>query len=168
MANLYIITGPAGVGKSTVSRKIASLSKKSVLIEGDDIYHHVISSYTPAWKEGNHLEVFWKVCFETIKIYLNYGYDVVFNYIITPKNLDDIKNNFKGYNKKFAVLIVDEQTILQRDKTRPIDCQMKDRCLILLNNFKNYDFGEDYFLDSSSLTENETAEKILSDEKYNL
>lgn len=27
MANLYIITGPAGVGKSTVSRKIASLSK---------------------------------------------------------------------------------------------------------------------------------------------
>ena len=102
------------------------------------------------------------------KIYLNYGYDVVFNYIITPKSLNDIKNTFKGYNKKFAVLIVDNQTILQRDKTRPVDCQMKDRCLILLNNFKNYDFGKDYFLDSSSLTENETAEKILSDEKYNL
>ena len=128
----------------------------------------MISSYTPAWKEGNHLEVFWKVCLETIKIYLNYEYDVIFNYIITPKDLDNIKNTFEGYNKKFAVLIVDEQTILQRDKKRPIDCQMKDRCLILLNNFKNYDFGEDYFLDSSSLTENETAEKILSDEKYNL
>ena len=38
MADLYIITGPAGVGKSTISRKIAECKSKSVLIEGDDIY----------------------------------------------------------------------------------------------------------------------------------
>ena len=38
---LYIITGPAGVGKSTISKGIASSSSKSVLIEGDEIYHHV-------------------------------------------------------------------------------------------------------------------------------
>lgn len=31
---LYIITGPAGVGKSTISKKIAESKKKSVLIEG--------------------------------------------------------------------------------------------------------------------------------------
>lgn len=31
MSKLYIITGPAGVGKSTVSRKIAESKKKSVL-----------------------------------------------------------------------------------------------------------------------------------------
>ena len=42
---LYIITGPAGVGKSTISKKIAESKKKSVLIEGDDIYHHVIGGY---------------------------------------------------------------------------------------------------------------------------
>jgi len=34
--NLYIITGPAGVGKSTISRKIAEDLEKSVLLEGDD------------------------------------------------------------------------------------------------------------------------------------
>lgn len=45
MPNLYIITGPAGVGKSTISRKIAELKNKSVLIEGDDIYHHVVGGY---------------------------------------------------------------------------------------------------------------------------
>ena len=33
---LYIITGPAGVGKSTISKKIAESKKKSVLIEGDE------------------------------------------------------------------------------------------------------------------------------------
>lgn len=65
MSKLYIITGPAGVGKSTVLRKIAE-SKKSVLIEGDDIYHQVIGGYVQARKEENHLDVFWKICISTI------------------------------------------------------------------------------------------------------
>ena len=79
MPILYIITGPAGVGKSTISKELAKSSNKSVLIEGDDIYHQVISGYIPAWKEGNHLQTFWKVCLNIIKIYLGDGYDVIFN-----------------------------------------------------------------------------------------
>lgn len=39
MTTLYIITGPAGVGKSTISKKIAISKERSALIEGDDIYH---------------------------------------------------------------------------------------------------------------------------------
>ena len=91
MSNLYIITGPSGVGKSTVSEEIAKLSNKSVLIEGDDIYHQVVGGYIQAWKEGNHLETFWKVCINIIKIYLYDNFDVVFNYIVTPENLELLK-----------------------------------------------------------------------------
>ena len=47
MPILYIITGPAGVGKSTISKELAMSSNKSVLIEGDDIYHQVVGGYTP-------------------------------------------------------------------------------------------------------------------------
>lgn len=50
MPNLYIITGPAGVGKSTISKKIAEYKGKSALIEGDEIYHQVVGGYIPAWK----------------------------------------------------------------------------------------------------------------------
>lgn len=53
MARLYLITGPAGVGKSTISKKIAETKNKSVLIEGDDIYHQVIGGYVQAWKYRN-------------------------------------------------------------------------------------------------------------------
>lgn len=35
MSKLYIISGPAGVGKSTISKRIAESKKKTVLIEGD-------------------------------------------------------------------------------------------------------------------------------------
>lgn len=48
MSNLYIITGPAGVGKSTISKKITESKKKSVLIEGDEIYHQVVGGYVQA------------------------------------------------------------------------------------------------------------------------
>ena len=68
MPNLYIITGPAGVGKSTISNMIAESKEKSALIEGDTIYHQVIGGYEVAWKEGNHLDTFWKVCIRLLSI----------------------------------------------------------------------------------------------------
>ena len=52
MAKLYVITGPAGVGKSTISRKIAEASSKSALIEGDDLYSQIVGGYLIPGKKG--------------------------------------------------------------------------------------------------------------------
>lgn len=166
MANLYIITGPAGVGKSTVSKKIAGSKNKSVLIEGDDIYAQVIGSYTSAWKEGNHLDVFWDVCINSIKIYLSYGYDVVFNYIVTPDILERLKKEFKEYTSKFVVLLSDEETLIKRDKQRPEDCQMNERCLILLDNFKKKDYNQDNILDTTNLSIDDTVNIINTNNRF--
>ena len=166
MSNLYIITGPAGVGKSTISKKIAESKKKSALIEGDDIYHQVVGGYVQAWKEGNHLDTFWKVCINSIKLYLEDGYDVIFNYIINPENLYTIKNEFKDYTIKFVVLLVDEDTLLSRDKERPEDCQMKDRCITLLNNFKNKNYNVQNILDTTNLSVDETINIIENNDKF--
>lgn len=163
---LYLITGPAGVGKSTVSMKIAESSNKSVLLEGDDFYHQVVSSYEPAWLEGNHLDVFWKVVESTIKIYLDNGYDVVFNYIIGEEDYLRLKELFKDYEVKFTILLVDEKTILERDKLRPVDCQMKERCIILLNNFLRKNYPEENKLYTQDLTVEETVKEIVKSKKY--
>lgn len=166
MNTLYLITGPAGVGKSTISKEIALRKEKSVLIEGDDIYHHVIGSYVSPWKEGNHLSTFWKVCIETIKIYLNDGYDVVFNYIIEEENLEEIKKKFNNYKIKFVCLLTSGEDLIRRDKERPEDYQMGNRCLVLLNDFKNKKFNSDNFLNTSNLSVLETVEIIEKEEKY--
>ena len=42
MNKLYIITGPAGVGKSTISYEIGKKLAKSVVIEGDTIYNFIV------------------------------------------------------------------------------------------------------------------------------
>lgn len=153
-------------GKSTISKKIAENSKKSALIEGDDIYHQVVGGYISPWKEGNHLDIFWEVSLDTILHYLKEGYDVIFNYIISPKNLEKIKEKFKDYKIKFTVLLVDEETILKRDKERPLDCQMKERCLVLLNNFKNHNYNEKYIIDTSNITVDDTLKTILNEDRF--
>lgn len=166
MPILYIITGPAGVGKSTISKELAMSSNKSVLIEGDDIYHQVVSGYVPAWKDGNHLQTFWKVCVDIIKIYLDDGYDVIFNYIVTPKNIEMIKDEFKNYIIKFVVLLANEATLLSRDKERPEDCQMKERCITLLNSFKSRNYNSQNILDTTNLSISETVKFIKEEEKF--
>lgn len=166
MPILYIITGPAGVGKSTISKELAMSSNKSVLIEGDDIYHHVVGGYTPAWKDGNHLQTFWKICVDIIKIYLDDGYDVIFNYIVTPKNIEMIKDKLKSYILKFVVLLTDEATLLSRDKERPEDCQMKERCITLLNSFKSRNYNAQNILDTTNLSISNTLEIIRNDNRF--
>ena len=166
MANLYIITGPSGVGKSTISRKVAESKTKSVLIEGDYIYSQVIGSYESAWKEGNHLDVFWDVSINSIKTYLSYGYDVIFNYIVTPNILVKFKEEFKQYTTKFVVLLSDEETLLKRDKQRPKDYQMNERCLILLDSFKNKNHNQNNILDTTNLTIEDTVNLINTDNKF--
>ena len=166
MANLYIITGPSGVGKSTISREIANRKSKSALIEGDEIYHQVVGGYVQAWKEGNHLDIFWKVCINTIKIYLENGYDVVFNYIISPEEIEILRKEFNNYTIKFVVLIVDEKTIVLRDKERPEDCQMKERCIVLLNKFKDRNYNSNNVLDTTNLNIDETVKIIENNNQF--
>ena len=166
MAKLYIITGPAGVGKSTISKGIAESSEKSVLIEGDEIYHQVVGGYVPAWKEGNHLDVFWKVCMDIIKDYLDYGYDVIFNYIIEKERFHELKEQFSNIDMKFIVLLLKEETLLQRDKERPEGCQMKERCLVLLKEFIDYQYDEKNILYTDNLTIEETIKEVIFNDRF--
>lgn len=145
---------------------MANLSNKSALIEGDDIYHQVIGGYIHAWKEGKHLETFWKVCINIIKTYLENGFDVIFNYIITPENIELIKSEFKDYIIKFIVLLTDETTLLSRDKERDKDYQMNERCLTLLNSFKCKNYDTKNILDTSNLSVNETVDIIKNDIRF--
>ena len=135
MNKLYVITGPAGVGKSTVSYELGKRLDKSVVIEGDTIYNFFVGGRIKPWYPNAPLDLFWENSIMLIKSYLENGYDVVFNYIIKNKQLENLKETFKDYDFIFSCLLVDEPTIIKRDLLRPEDCQMHERSLILLKEF---------------------------------
>ena len=162
MNKLYVITGPAGVGKSTVSYELGKKLDKSVVIEGDTIYNFFVGGRIKPWYPNAPLDLFWKNSIMLIKSYLENGYDVLFNYIIKNKELENLKEVFKDYEFIFSCLLVDESTIIKRDLLRPEDCQMHERCLVLLKEFMNCNYDNKYIIDSSNLTVEETVEKILN------
>lgn len=168
MSKLYLITGPAGVGKSAVSKIIAENLNKSAHIEGDEIYHFIKGGYVSPWLSGNHLDIFWKNSICIISNFLRDGYDVVFNYTINKRKQEELKNVFNDADIKFVVLIADEETIIKRDKERPLDCQMGERSIVLLNKFKNENFESKYILDTSKLSVEETVNLIEKEERFKL
>ena len=62
--------------------------------------------------------------------------------------------------------MVDENTLLLRDKERPEDCQMKERCITLLKSFKNNNYNEKNILDTSKLSISETISIIESENRF--
>lgn len=166
MSKLYLITGPAGVGKSTVSKLLATSKEKCALIEGDDIYHLVEGGYVSPWKDGNHMKVFWDNVIDIINNFLENGYDVVFNYIINKNELERIKNTFSTTKIKFTLLIADDQVLIDRDNEREEDCRMGERVLILKNELVNQNFNEKYILNTTDLSVLETIERIENNDNY--
>ena len=166
MNKLYIITGPAGVGKSTISNIISNNLEKSVLIEGDDIYNQFKAGRISPWKENAPLDLFWENCLFLINNYLKNDYDVVFNYIIKKEQLNRLTKTFKDYEIKFINLMVDEKTIIERDKERPNDCRMGERSLILLQEFKDTNYDKKYILDTTNMSIEETVQEIITNNRF--
>ncbi len=166
MSTLYVITGPAGVGKSTISKRLVKSLPKAALIEGDEIYHYIKSGYVSPWLDGNHLPLFWKNSLDMIVNTLDAGYDVVFNYIVQKGNLQEIKKRCKGHNVKFVVLLVDKQTLLERDSRRPKSCQMGERCLVLLDSFIKKGFDDKYILNTAALDVKQSVRTILDEDRF--
>ena len=76
------------------------------------------------------------------------------------------KLRIQNYRIKFIVLLVDENTLLLRDKEIPEDCQMKELCITLLKSFKNNNYNEKNILDTSKLSINEIISIIENDNRF--
>ena len=63
-------------------------------------------------------------------------------------------------------MLVDEKTLLKRDAERPEDCQMKDRCIVLLNNFKKHDYDERFIIDTGKVGIDESAKMAIEEDRF--
>ncbi|WP_227394633.1 AAA family ATPase [Jeotgalibacillus aurantiacus] len=137
MNNVYVITGPAGVGKSTVSKALSKRLENSAYISGDDLYHMHINGKQAPWDEQG-TQLTWQHILSLTLNFLEAGCDVVIDYIAFPNEAAWLKKKLgENVNFSYIVLWTDEKTLIERDKMRQPDHQMGERSLELLNDFKN-------------------------------
>lgn len=161
MAKIYVITGPAGVGKSTVSNALAESLSKCAVLEGDEIYHQVKSGCVKPWLEGNHVDLMWKNIVCLAQNYLDEGFDVIINYIIYKDDLEFIVNSISGHDIHFIVLMAERDTVAKRDIERGEEFAV-NRVDKHIKGFLSQGFEEKYFLFNDNKSINQEVQEILS------
>ena len=80
---VYIISGPPGVGKSTVSKELAYSFDKSAVIEGDMIYLMIKGGLVAPWEDnGFYVDLFWDNIISLTNNFIDRGITVVIEYVI--------------------------------------------------------------------------------------
>jgi len=169
---IYIISGPAGVGKSTISQKLVQTLKRSAYISGDDVSHIPVNGRGLPWLCKDTLDLTWNNILSLTKNLLEYDYDVVIDYVAFPTEVKWLSQELLNKEIKivYVVLLVDKKTIVLRDQLRPEGMRMGERSLILLEEFEQQSELKDenklYTQKYSKEQITEIVEEILNNEKY--
>lgn len=172
--SLYIISGPAGVGKSTTSKMLVETLNKSAYISGDEISHIPVKGRGKPWLDKETNDLTWKNIYSLTTNLIDFGYDVVVDYVAFPEDIDGLIKELANYDLRivYVVLMVDRQTIMYRDSLRAAGNQMKERSIILLNEFENNpNLKEANKLYTNNYTEEQLPEivhEIINNDKYSL
>jgi len=166
---IYFVSGPAGVGKSTTAARLVQSIERSAYISGDDISHIPVNGRGRPWLCEETLNLTWKNILDISRNLIGVNYNVVIDYVTFNKDLEMFLEGIKDLKVRiiFVILMADEETIIYRDKLRPIENQMGERSLILLREFKESITDERYVLETQNYKEDE-IHKIVEDIKNNL
>ncbi|MFD0048136.1 AAA family ATPase [Actinomycetes bacterium NPDC127524] len=161
---VYIISGPAGVGKSTVSKKLVKKLSQSAYISGDYISHMHINGREKPWESKMETSLIWTNILSLTQNFLDFNNDVVIDYVTFPTEAKWLKENLNSMDASvyYAVLWSDEETLLKRDLLRNPEDRMGERCSVLMNEFMGSGLDNRYILDTSEKTIEFIIEQILN------
>jgi cytidylate kinase len=160
---IYIISGPVGVGKSTITTELAKLSPTRVRIEGD-LLLAALDEKDVTWEEK--LKLCWQNIVAVTRNIVDLGFDVVIDFVLEDEihwfseNISD-----KIVNLKYFVLIAEKEIIIDRI-TKQGDNKSVERATELLNIFTNSDRHKEYLIDTTNRTIDDIVKSILSNQKY--
>ena len=164
--NVYIISGPCGVGKSTISKGLVCKLKKAVLVEGDLISAMFVGEEHPTWEEK--LTIVWQNLSNLTKNFLGNGYDVVIDYVVEDELewfCKELQQAGLNVTLHYYVLRADPAVLVERITKRG-DIDMIPRSLELLHQLENKKENELHLIDTTNKEPNVIIEEIANNITY--
>lgn len=180
MQQLYFLSGPCGIGKSTaaeaLTRLLLSQGRTVCLIHGDDLGDclHLPEDFSPFTEDGrirdaalwNRILRFnWQSLLDMAANALDVGADVVIDYVIEEElPLVSALAQKKGAQLRYAVLSATQEAILQR-LTQRGDPETLGRSLFLKEKLESAEENRDHILDTTGLTVQQLL-PLLTDDRF--
>ncbi|WP_409271936.1 AAA family ATPase [Neobacillus sp. SCS-31] len=173
MRKIFIVSGPAGVGKSTTARRLAEQFNHSAYIEGDLVNHMVVGGYLPPWESGELKLLVWDNLADLCINFVQAGKDVVIDYVAFPQDLrrfsEQVWKEIENVEIHYVVLWAGRDELLRRDSLRDTDDQMGERCLELVEEFLSKGVEPRFFYNTTGLKPselNEIVTEIMKNPSY--
>ncbi len=163
---IYLITGPAGVGKSTITKALAKKFANSARIEVDYVRRMVVDGYVAPFqdnkKTGSQILLSQKNACSLAKNFIEHGFRVFIDDVVRKKSsLDHYLKNLSGYKVLVFLLFCDKDVLRKRDVARPKEQVMGERALRMHDLFsKRLNEKRWFLIDTSKETIAKTVEKI--------
>lgn len=157
---LFIISGPASVGKTTVSRVLAHhLTEKTAIVDGDDILRfHLVNCSASDFFLLNAKTI--------INNFLKSGVDVVFSHSVLPEEIKELTEGLDQEEVKVVFLTAGLPTLKLRNQTRSMDDQTHLDLEQELKSYVDANLDPKHVLDNSKLSLSETAKTIIQETRF--
>lgn len=166
---VYIISGPPGVGKSSVSEELAYSFDKSAVIEGDSIYLMIKSGLVAPWEDdGYYMDLFLDNVISITNNLLDRDITVIINYVLFEEQIKKIEEflKVKQIKLKYCVLLAEEQTLKERDSSREEIEKTGELSIKSRNDFLSKNMNKNHLLYTDNLDIKETANIIKSSNRF--
>ena len=166
---VYIISGPPGVGKSSVSNELAYTFNKSAVIEGDSIYLMIRSGLVAPWEDdGYYMDLFWDNIISITNNLVDRDITVIIEYVIFEEQIKKIKEFLKKKQMrlKYCVLLAEEQTLKERDLSREEIQRTGDLSIKSRNEFLYKNINKNNLIYTDNLDIKETANIIKTSNRF--
>ncbi|WP_017437823.1 AAA family ATPase [Saccharococcus caldoxylosilyticus] len=156
---IYIISGPCGVGKSTVAKELSRNLKHAALISGDDIMFMIEKGYAPPWEEW--LSITWKNILSLTRNFVQHDLNVVIDCVVESE-LEWFCQHISDLNIpiKYIVLIASEDKLIERLNKRGDD-HLIDRSLFLLKKLGSSAGNKKYIYDTTHKQSSEIVHDLM-------
>ncbi|WP_429311106.1 AAA family ATPase [Paenibacillus mucilaginosus] len=160
---IYLISGPLGAGKSTVSKALAGQMEPCVLLEGDHLLHMFRGS-EPSWEER--LSLTWKNIVTITRNYIDHGLNVIIDFVVEDE-LEWVYTELTDGSTeiRYVVLRAHPDQLAERLKQRG-DPDSLTRSLFLLNVLENSPANQGYLYDTTGKPPEGIAEVIRQDPRF--